>query len=143
MLPVRVSPEALGWFVVSTLYRRFTSMVLPDERSLGGGGGVIGSARGRNTQLHHDYDHTHRINVTTPHFATRSQNLKDESSVSNITKCTFAAASQPPTEELLSSDSTASLASNSNNLSTDSTIVEDDATNVSSNFFSSGSWLLL
>jgi len=133
----RVSSEALGWFVVSTLYRRFTSMVLPNERSLGGGGGILGSSRGGNTQLHHDYDHTHRINVTTPHFATRSQKLQDESSVRNITKCTFAATSQPPTEELLSSDSTTTLASHSKNMSIDSSIVEDDATNISSNFFSS------
>lgn len=137
----RMSEEALGWFIVATLYRRFSSMVLPSEHPVGGGLGVLGSCRGGTTDLHHDYDHTHRLSITTPSLATQSR----KGSIGNVAvvKCIFSShkpSHSTHTNQLLHGDESNSTctAPTTKNNPVESNMIEDETTGISSNFFSSG-----
>jgi hypothetical protein len=126
-----VSEEALGWFLVATLYRRFTSMVLPCEHLLGGGVGILGTRRGSNNHLHHNYDRVHRINVSTPFFDSQKSeegsgapatSAKNKSRFhSQLTNQPGMGASKHIIKESIVESS-----------------IEDEATFISSNFFSAG-----
>lgn len=120
---LRVPEEVLGWFIVATLYRRFTSMVIPCNQLLGGGVGMLGitrvvapgKSRSSESNMHHDYDVTHRVNVTTPHF----DSIRDRRSRASRGEVDSGAEGQDRGGLVQSS-------------------IEDEATNISSNFFSSG-----
>ena len=134
----RISEEALGWFLVASLYRRFTSMATPCCSLLGGGVGLLGTLQGQGsrskTHLHHTYDQTHRINVTTPSFEA-GQHREDGDYKAHGQRHS----SMPATGSMSSSSLTQRGEGERQGIVESS--VEDEATNISSNFFSAGRYL--
>lgn len=156
----RVSEEALGWFLVASLYRRFTSMVTPCCSLLGGGVGILGTRQGgasvgaggvgvaSKTHLYHTYDQTHRINVTTPYIETqqRSRSRSDKAPKRTTTGVTAIGNKSPRRAEALphhqSQEQEQQGGEGGDRQNIVESSIEDEATNISSNFFSAGLALL-
>lgn len=135
----RISEEDLGWFLVVTLYRRFTSMVTPCCSLLGGGVGLLGRRAGgrdnHQNHLYHNYDHMHRINVTTPYFESQQREVTTagagvRNKVNGVTATATAA------REKFKSPILRQTGGGEEGLVESS--IEDEATSISSNFFSAG-----
>jgi hypothetical protein len=98
---------------------------------------MVGMMHKGSSDLHHNYDHTHRINVTTPYFASQMSEGEDAERGEGISGRTTLAEGRKRSGGL----PRGSRVSEKHGIVESS--IEDEAIDISANFFSAGVLLLL
>jgi hypothetical protein len=133
----RVSEEALGWFLVASLHRRLPSMLAPCHTLLGGGAGMLGRGKGigyrdiegsgQHMHMHSNTIIGHRINVTTPLYDPLLPGSDEEEAAAQGLGGRGERSYHSSREQSVLVESS----------------IEDEATNISANFYNSGPLLVI